>query len=240
LLKDRIAIVDREVEERQMTRMQHYFGHIFDASILLWKFAASHWMLDRALNRPVVPTKPIERNSELYEKIKALGEHSEGKTKTNLDEESKTQKPSDSDKDTSQTEPPIAKGLHGILPDNHPLRAIYSNRVPQHPLADESLSPKERHALEHQQKAAMLKLWTDGMKSVQFGGVFLNALMRKEPHHIPKGSIAIVGLTEAVGTKGRVTVQYTCIFQLNNNAVVSVGLNFGPVRAHNQWPKGGW
>jgi hypothetical protein len=85
------------------------------------------------------------------------------------------------------------------------------------------------------------KLWSEGMaKKVENGQIFVHALHRPFPNYIPRGMIAINGLAEAVGTKGRLTVNFVCVFDPKTNGVVSVAIGFGPVRPHDQWPKGGW
>jgi hypothetical protein len=231
--------MDRDVDSRETTRMQHYFSNIWVASVRLWQLAAVNWRIDRALDRPVIPTKAVEHTPETIQKLKELQDPKPKSTPHHDAPEAKESSPQEEYSDEKQTQ--AGKELSSILPPNHPLRSIYSDRVPLNPFDDlGQMTDSERHAWMEKQRANIFELWSEGMKSVQFGNVFLASLLRQAPHHMPRGSIAIVGLTEAVGTKGRVTVQYTCVFQPKTNGVVSVELSFGPVRAHNQWPKGGW
>jgi hypothetical protein len=84
------------------------------------------------------------------------------------------------------------------------------------------------------------KRWNDGMKQVDNGLVYLKAIHRPMPDQIPRGSIAITGITEAVGPKGRLTVSFVCVFDPKTHGIISIALTTGPVRPHSQYPKGGW
>ena len=104
-----------------------------------------------------------------------------------------------------------------------------------------SQTPVLQAAMDQQKREAEVqKLYSDGMTQVSNGKVFLAAMYRPMPEQVPRGAIAITGLTEAVGTKGRLTVSFVCVFDPKTHGVISISQTTGPVRPHSQYPKGGW